>query len=673
MLTDAAITEVPSRLALSARTLASLLPPPRERSFDWICRHVRTKDGMPFNPIDYPWTEGICDEFDNPRRKTIWLQFAARLGKSQLAMSLLLKAIAHMPAPAMIGTSTESLLKETIRDKLYPMFERTAPTRRWVPARHLRSKTRLDLLHAVIYGAWSGSVTSLADKDPRYKWGFEIDKWSSDSSTEADPLELFFERGIEIPDRKSILESTPAVSRTSRIYRGLVRGTNCRFLVPCKHCGTYQQLVRGSNPLESGGVLWDKDASGKSTPNLAYQTARYVCRECHREIHDEDRRPMIRRGKWCPAGCSIDKSGELLGTPLNDGPDASFQLSRLYAPTFSFGDYAKHWVECQGDPDALQNHVNSWDGEVWEPVRVDADWREVAKRLCVGDYAMGVAHPSACFLTAAIDVQVDHWVYMVIGWGPDASGWVVDWGIAHNWDQVKQVLAGTYSHAGGSLPVIFSLVDARDGNRSDEVIAFCKSLNQPSGPWVYPSMGQDSAKMSGKAWYRNQLDDSGKLLDKKSKRRGLVNFHLLMINTGYWEAWAHNCLFHRTPGESRSLGFPSMAAGDQDLFEQLLNVAPDETDTPGGDVNRRWIRVDRGIPKDFRDCARYARVAAEVYCNGNWGRVGAVRKGAPPTTREQPAAEPRKAESPQQPSASSGGSGWVRRTERDRFVRRSGE
>ena len=60
-------------------------------------------------------------------------------------------------------------------------------------------------------------------------------------------------------------------------------------------------------------------------------------------------------------------------------------------------------------------------------------------------------------------------------------------------------------------------------------------------------------------------------------------------------------------------------AEDRDFFEQLLN----ESYNPDKGL---WVRVDTStIPVDFRDCVRYARAAAEVYCNGQWVRIPATR------------------------------------------------
>ena len=177
--------------------------------------------------------------------------------------------------------------------------------------------------------------------------------------------ELFMERGIEIPDRKTILESTPGVEGKSRINQYMTLGTNCRFHVPCANCGYFQELVVGDGT--AGGIIFEKDENGKLHPDVAFETARYRCCKCEKEIGETKRKAMIRKGQWVPEGQYLTKTGKLRGKKARDSNIASFQLSRLYAPTFSFGDIARQYVSCkikedQGNPEPMRNFVNSWQG-----------------------------------------------------------------------------------------------------------------------------------------------------------------------------------------------------------------------------------------------------------------------------------------------------------------------
>ncbi|MCG8431927.1 MAG: phage terminase large subunit family protein, partial [Candidatus Omnitrophica bacterium] len=341
----------------------------------------RDHKNNPFNPMDYPWCEGICDAWDDRHVRRIALQFAARLGKTTLAINLMCSSLEYDPETAMYGTSTKTLVEETVRDKYYKVLENMPPTRTLIPRPSDRVAARIDLATCKVYCAWAGSTTSLADKDPRYKHAGEIDKWSKRLSEEADPFQLFMERGKEIPNRKELVESTPSITHRSRIERELINGWNCRFHVPCPKCGKYNQLIMGKGP-STGGIIFDKDEDGRINPSTAAETARYMCPDCGKEWGDEHRRRQIRKGRWCPEGCVVWRNGRVRGAMANPGPYASFQLSRLYAPTFNFGDIARDFAEALLDKDLMQNFVNSTLAETYLPKQNKKTWEEIGERLC---------------------------------------------------------------------------------------------------------------------------------------------------------------------------------------------------------------------------------------------------------------------------------------------------
>ena len=521
------------------------------------------------------------------------------------------------------------------------MFERCHPTRHWVPGEKLRTQTRISLRTCVGYCAWSGSPTQLADKDPKYLYGGEVDKWTKQASEEADSLDLFLERGAEIPDRKAIIESTPQITGRSRVEHHLLTGWNCRWQCPCPKCGKYQPLIFGEGDRETGGVIFDK-LNGELDAHTAGETARYMCMHCLFEIDEDQRRPMIRKGVWVPEGQSADRRGRIRGTMKNPGPKASFQLSRLYAPTFSFGRMARAFVTFH-QKGVMHNWLNSWIGETWAPVRTEEDWEVVAERMGL-EYSLGTVPKEAIFLTAAVDVQVDHFVYGVIAWDSNQRGWLVNYGTCNTWSQVKEVIETEYPHAddGPNVRSMMTLVDAKDGNRQDEVIDFCRSVNRDSGPFVWPCYGAKAGAM-GMVPYRRNILESDNTMGKKIRNQSAA-FGVVTVNTNYWQQWIHNCLYKRDPqkAESRSLAVPMSSVDDQDLFEQLMNEIPDTRKDMTNHDSYIWIKVNDGIPVDFRDVFRYCRCAAEVYTRGRWARIHHQRNIPKPT----PTAPKKSAEKP---------------------------
>ena len=94
-------------IGLRRETVGRLKMPPFERSYDIIRQYVRNHKGEPFNPIEYPWCESICDVWDDRNVTELVFQFAARTGKTQLALSLMVASLSRDPTTFMYGNANE--------------------------------------------------------------------------------------------------------------------------------------------------------------------------------------------------------------------------------------------------------------------------------------------------------------------------------------------------------------------------------------------------------------------------------------------------------------------------------------------------------------------------------------------------------------------------------------
>lgn len=613
---------------LSPTVWACLEPPAKVSSWEWIQENFREPvEGKPFDAHAFPWTKGICEAWDDPRTKEIWMQFAARVGKSTIALALILCGTAIAPAPFLFGSSTEALAKQTTKTKVWRAFDRCDITRDWCPAEHYRTQNRVELAYATGYVAWSGSPTTLSDIGPRRSWANEIDKWTNDKSAEGDPLDLFKERGIEIPGRKLIGECTPTIENASRINAELKSGTNERFHVPCPKCGAFQKLGLGDGSPGSGGIIWDKEPDGGSSPDRAGTTARYQCATCKKEFGDEYKRGMNNRGVWVPEGCLAGPKGELVGRSVRSPRSRSFQLSRLYAPTFTFGDVAHEFVSAVREvkakrPKRMQNFVNSWAGDVWREHQQSRKWEDVAKRLCIEKDRKETQVPEeAIFLTAGVDRQIDKLVYWVAAWGERQRGWLVEVGQAESWLELLATLDTSYMRKGSpkEMQIGLALIDSRYGQ--DEVDEFCRKWSTP-GRLLWPYQGAKPGQLQGHA-FRLAMEDKEQ---EKKRLKGRAHVKIVTGNTSYFQGVVDRCLFKLEPGDDGFFSFPDECADDADLWEQLLNEIKDETKVP-----EQWVKVSTSIPVDLRDGFRMARTAAEIHVRRSWKRVR--RKAGTPKRR----------------------------------------
>lgn len=644
-----------------AECFKAFRPRERMRYLDWARMYAVTNEGRPYDHRAYPHIGapgGPADAFDDPSVREIWLQWASRLGKTYFGQCALLKQAATEPCPMMFAGSAQKVALEVV-ERTYAMAHQSPALNALLPPIHKQRKDNIDLGACEIFVAWARSKDTLADKNIKVGHANELDKWERTStSTEGDPLKLFTDRGKSFAaTRKYIFESTPAVKHRSRVEDGLLRSTNCRFNVPCPECGRYQALRMGRayrdmrklpDDNRRGGLEFDRNGAGRWDTQHARDTARYVCEHCDAEIGDHHRAWMMRRGVWCPHGCTVNDEGAaeqidqhdgerfiswararwIDGTPTRDGHAAGYQLSSLYALTLAWGDVAGEAVDSFEKPANLQNYVNQWMGETWELVSRGQTWEQLGERLMESvEIAAGVVPAGHSVLVAGIDRQHDRFVWTVKSFGPDNIGHVVAYGEADDETQLyERVIDYTFSCAdGGGMQIHFALIDS--GYRAKDVYEWCKACAK-KGKRVYPCKG--SATSLGTLF---KISELGK--DTSSPGTKLVNIDT--INT---QEWLDKQLHDKRAGEPGSMTlYKADLQMHQDFLEQLLNdAAVMDLDTNNYE-REKWQRPDISIPNDYRDTLRYANVAMLLATRGK--PILARQSNAAPTKKPEPSQQPK--------------------------------
>lgn len=635
-------------------------PSEKPRSLLWAIDNVNNTDGKPYDHLHYPHLgapNGPFDAFDDPLIREISKQYASRLGKTFWGQCCQLFIAAVEPGPQMFASSTEKTATDVVA-RTYRLADQCPPLRKQLRPEGFRRQDRIDFAHSRIDVAWSRSVSTLADKDVKIGHANEVDKWEHQStSKEAHPLKLFDNRFKNIPSHKKIYESTPTLKGQSAIEDLRLAADNRQYFVPCPHCKRYQTLRLGS-AKEPGGIVWDKGAGGRSDPILANKTARYVCLHCSAEIFDHHRAPMMRAGVWVPEGCGVDDERALhaanhwpgilaargyrddgrrldgvdlfgrdewcylTGQPHRAGRAASFQLSSFYALSLDWGSIASEWVNAAHDPIKRQDFVNSWEARTWERVHSKSTWQQLGERLILENCPHGVVPEGYSVLSAAIDKQIDHYVYTVVAWSPTRNSHTIDYGWADTLEEILDgVILADYKHADGGPPLrpACTLIDtgyepkepyefsAKCLRKNIEVMA-CKGSSAPlGGPYRESKLGKDSS---------------------------MPGLPLILIDSLYTQDWIERKLHHVKPGDDGAMSvFTLPLLEHQDYLEQLLNESlVTKLDEKTGREKTQWEKIVPKRPNDYRACYRYAIVAMMLAQRGSPIRPRGYKPQAQPTT-----------------------------------------
>lgn len=580
-------------IELAASSL--LAPPPFVKSAEWLPDNVSMPQGtetggLPFSFAAFPHADGPVEAFDNPAIRKIVLQWGTRLGKTTACLSLMSKVGKTNPRNMMFASSTRDAAVRVIGERLWPILESTKGLQ--LPSEARRSNLCVRLPACRVYVGWSGSPKSLADVGAFFGVANEIDKWDSNESEEADPLKLFENRCKGFPDHKIIVESTPTIRGQSRIETELERSNQHLRHVPCPHCGEFQVLKKGIQG-QAGGFKWWHDSDGNSDPEIAYQTAVYVCEFCERDIENHHRVSMLRAGRWVPVGCKLNVHGELIGENEKQGLDTiGFgPLPSWYSLTETWGSFPRLWLKAQGKPRELQDVVNSYMAETWERRPSKSRPEVVGKRLGV-ELTRGIVPEWGRFLTVTVDQQESeggYRLFVVMAHGENELAHVVDAGWARTLDELwETVMRRHYQHAdgGNSMQPVAIAIDS--GWDTKATYDFCNSH-----PGILALKGS-AGDMKGRAFRVGNVSE-GQFKGQQ----------LFEVNTDFWETELQARLDGRLPGEAGSLSMCFELSNDVHFLDQLCNgVLSSKTDRRGNAV-KLWVKRMPSRPNDYRDCVRY--------------------------------------------------------------------
>jgi phage terminase large subunit GpA-like protein len=600
------------------------------RSIDWARDHATTEFGHPYDHFAYPHLGapgGPLHAIDCRQYLEIWLQWGTRLGKSFVGQVGAMKTADIEPCPMLYVGPSEDLAYQVV-DRTVRMIEHCERLKDQLPAR--RDSSLIELAFCRMFVGWPRSPATLADKDIGFGHGGEVDKWVQlKTSTEADPLELFFERFKNRVAYKILLEGSPGLKGASRIEAGRLSGTNCQYNVACQRCGRYQ-------PLSEKQIVFEQTAAGPD-PELASKTARYICPHCKQENRDEDRGPMMRSGVWVPEGCQVDddkarravelnnQPGQpvaaggtsriwrgftddapwLIGEALRDGESYTSQLSSLCALSVTWGQLAKKMIQAELTPEKKRNWINGWLAKTYERGRRTESWEALGTRLMAPiDAACGVVPAGYRLLTAGIDKQETKYVVTVDAWAAGRTSHTADYFECDDEEELLSALdeeyvvgpAGTAAiQPAKRLKIALSLLDS--GFRPKDVHGLVDRAKK-RGIKIIPCRGSTHALSPGVMYEKRRLG-------KKTARPGAP---YVLVDTGNTQDWIDRQLHDTKAGAKGGTSLFRAELGEhQDFLEQLLNEAP---------IDEQWQVVDDNVPVDYRDAKRYAAVAMLLKTRG---------------------------------------------------------
>ena len=333
------------------------------------------------------------------------LQWGAQTAKSTVGLCWVGFTLHLNPGPMMLVQPTLDLAKNFSKERITTLINNTPVLR----ARVLKNKSRDDkntqLRKAVLGGflkmSGANSAVSLRSTPIRDLFCDEIDGWPLDVDGEGSPIGLVAKRTLTFSRGRKLWTSTPKHKGDSPIERMFLKSNQCRYFVPCPHCG------------ELDWIRWSRIDFRDKDP----ETVMLRCDACGALTEEGQKTWMLdpaNGAKW-------------IAQAPGDGHTAGFHLSGLYSPLgwYSWKTAVADWLEAQQDLSLLKGFINTVLAETYEDRNESVDPGAIMGRR--EQYAAEVPD-GVGVLVAGVDVQKDRLEYQVKGFGGGEESWLIDWG-----------------------------------------------------------------------------------------------------------------------------------------------------------------------------------------------------------------------------------------------------
>lgn len=440
-------------------------PPRRLTVSQWADEHrvlepLFASEPGPWKTNRAPYAREVMDSAALPWVRRVTWMASTQVGKSEAMNNVAGYYLHQRPSPTMFVLPNRDAARLAGERRVLPMVNSSQALRQELTERSHDVKNReMVFKRSVLYMRSAQSPTDLASVPVRLVLADEVDKWPAWAGREAEPLALVQERTRTFHDAVLFVASTPT-TRDGIVFREYSLGDQRQFYVPCPHCEHYQTLT-----FEQ--VRWDRERITDGNEMRKAREAWYACIQCGERITDQHKRDMLRAGVWCPSDVPLaDWRGGLQDEERNE--HRSYHLWSAYSPWVTYWRIAAQFLDSVGDPARMMNFTNSWLARVWEE-RV-AHTSDAAVAACVGQRARGALPEDAAVLTAAVDVQKDYVVWMVVAWAQDERSYVVDIGQCNTWEELTAVVTQPWGEQ--QLQVRLCNIDSR--YRRDEVMQWAR-------------------------------------------------------------------------------------------------------------------------------------------------------------------------------------------------------
>ena len=590
---------------LVLNTYRAFKPPKRQTVSEWADENrVLVSDNCaepgPWRTSRAPYQKEPMDAFTQPGIWKIIVMSSSQVGKTELELNMMGRAICVDPGPILFVEPTKEVVDDYSKRRVAPMIRACKP----LAERVYEAKSR-DAGNTITMKTFPGgsmalvganSAADLSSKPVRYVFLDEVDRFPKSAGTEGDPTELAIKRTETFRhNRKIVLTSTPTIKGASKIEREYKTGTQEEWHVECPHCRQFSYIRFADIKFQ----FTEYTENGEKGYNV--QDAHWRCPVCKRTLTEYETKRCA--AKW------VVKNKKALANGVR-----SFRMNAFMSPWSDWKSIVLQFLEAQDDTELLKVFYNTVLGETWEL----RDRSGVPEKLHARREHYNAEVPTGVLvLTMGVDTQDNRLEFEIVGWNREEESWGILRGVIPGradadgvWDELDNLLDREWKMKnGGTMRIMTTFIDS-GGHFTEEVYKQCAKRAVRR---VYAIKGEGG---EGKAYVR---------MMKKSGKGGDVRF-LISVDSGK-EAILYATTREMKDGqpESKYMHFPieETRGYTLDFFRGLVSEKP-VVHRRGGKSVIVWEKTyERNEPLD---CRNYAR-ASYKYFNWNFDKLEAVLSG----------------------------------------------
>ena len=535
-----------------------------------------------YSDANFPFQRGIQDACGDPHVNKITIVLPSQVGKTEMAINIILYFTAHEASPIMWCFASEKAKKKFVKR----IRREIKASPEWAALLQGHgdgiSADGIDFIGCAITWAMASSSSDLRETPARVTVADEVEIFPTDLNGEGSPLKLLQARSRTFADSIQILLSTPTLpAPEGTILTSYAESDMREWHVPCLACGHYHEFSFENVKWEKPDSMTHADFAIRVKNGDApvwYECPSPTCK--HRHSTQRDKIAMNARGKWVITRPEVkDHAGfrmEVLGSN-----STKVTFAAVAAEHFE----ARH-KQLRGDDAAMQTFHNHFRAKGFSPKRMQIVEASIAARANP-DMARGVVPPWADFFTLGADVQHDRIYWVRSAWRKaDQRRHIFDWGIlegriddaAFRKGPLQALVDEVVEWQGGLKKgrARLACFDSGDGTVTLDVYAFARQFQ---GGRVVPIKGGNIA--AGRLWKRSA--------DEEAEHRG----GLVMLDVDRIKDWWSKLM--QREGESAPT-FAAEVVFDPEFQRHLCSQARDPKghwDMRAGYGEDHWL--DAGV------------------------------------------------------------------------------